>query len=150
MMKTASPLRSSKRNGFSLLELTVVIAVTLSLTTLLILGARAWKNGADRTGCLLTIRNVQTSMRAYQNLYGYDAGSMPYAEGGTQDIASHLFSKGYISGKIYDEVQGAATCAGGGSYERSHPDFFPPAGDLYIKCSLAAQKDHLLEPGPEW
>ena len=46
-MKTAPPLRSSKRKGLSLLELTVVIAVLLSLTTVLMLGARAWKNGSD-------------------------------------------------------------------------------------------------------
>lgn len=149
-MKTASPLRSSKRSGFSLLELTVVIAVLLSLTTVLILGARAWKNGADRTGCILTIRNVQTSVRSYQNLYGYNAGGMPYAEGGTQDIASHMFAKGYISGKTYDEVQGFSTCAGGGSYSRSHPDVFPPMGELYIECSLSTQEDHMPAPGPEW
>jgi prepilin-type N-terminal cleavage/methylation domain-containing protein len=149
-MKTASPLRSSKRNGFSLLELTVVIAVILSLTTVLILGARAWKNGADRTGCLLTIRNVQTSVRSYQNLYGYNAGGMPYAEGGTQDIGAHMFAKGYISGKIYDEVQGISTCAGGGSYSRQHADVFPPTGQLYIECSLSSQEDHALSPGPEW
>jgi type II secretory pathway pseudopilin PulG len=149
-MKTASPLRSSKGSGFSLLELTVVIAVLLSLTTVLILGARAWKNGADRTGCILTIRNVQTSVRSYQNLYGYNPGGMPYAEGGTQDIASHMFAKGYISGKTYDEVQGFSTCVGGGTYSRSHPDVFPPMGELYIGCSLSTQEDHMPAPGPEW
>jgi prepilin-type N-terminal cleavage/methylation domain-containing protein len=149
-MKTASPLRSSKKGGFSLLELTVVIAVLLSLTTVLVLGARAWKNGADRTCCILTIRNVQTSVRSYQNLYGYNAGGMPYAEGGTQDIAAHMFAKGYITGKTYDEVQGFAACSGGGNYSRLHPDVFPAPGDLYIKCSLATEQDHMLDPGPEW
>lgn len=39
-MKTVSPLRSSKRNGFTLFEVTVAIPVLLSLTTLTILGVR--------------------------------------------------------------------------------------------------------------
>ena len=112
-MKTASPLRSSTRSGFSLLELTVVIVVILSLTSVLFVGARAWKNGADRTGCILNIRNVQTSVRSYQNMYGYNAGGMPYAEGGTQDIATHLFAKGYISESQLSEMQGGETCPGG-------------------------------------
>lgn len=149
-MKTASPLRSSKRSGFSLLELTVVIAVLLSLTTILMLGARAWKNGADRTGCIMNIRNVQLAVRSYQNLYGYSAGGMPYADGGTQDIASHMFTKGYISGKMYDSIHGTEACAGGGKYECANPDVFPVEGALYISCSLAAQENHILDPNLEW
>ncbi|WP_035610291.1 type II secretion system protein [Haloferula sp. BvORR071] len=149
-MKTAPPLRSSKRSGFSLLELTVVIAVLLSLTTVLILGARAWKKGADRTGCILTIRNVQTSVRSYQNLYGYEAGGMPYAEGGSQDIAAHMFAKGYISGKTYDEVQGMEACAGGGHYVRAHADVFPLPGQLYINCSLNALESHAPDLSLDW
>jgi prepilin-type N-terminal cleavage/methylation domain-containing protein len=150
MIKTASPLRSSKRSGFSLLELTVVIAVLLSLTTVLLLGARAWKNGADRTGCILTVRNVQVSVRSYQNMYGYTAGSMPYAESGTQDIAAHMFAKGYINGKTYDAVQGFEACSGGGQYERAHADVFPLPGQLYMSCSLAAIQNHIPEVSAEW
>lgn len=149
-MKTASPLRSSKRSGFSLLELTVVIAVLLSLTTILILGARAWKNGADRTACIVNIRNVQMSVRSYQNLYGFSAGGMPYADGGTQDIATHLFTKGYIGGKTFDEIHGNSPCSGGGTYECPHPDVFPPEGKLYIACSLEAQENHTLAPSTDW
>ena len=76
------------------------------------LGARAWKNGSDRTGCIMTIRNVQVAVRSYQNLYGYEAGGMPYAEGGSQDIAANRFAKGYISGKTYDSDQGLEACTG--------------------------------------
>lgn len=128
----------------------MVIAVLLSLTTVLILGARAWKNGSDRAGCILNIRNVQVSVRSYQNLYGYSAGGMPYAEGGTQDIAALMFAKGYITGKSYDAIQGYDPCAGGGFYKRTHPDVFPPQGQLYINCSLAAQENHVLIPGTDW
>ena len=134
----------------TLLELTVVICVLLSLTTLLFLGARAWKNGTDRAGCIMNIRNVQTSVRSYQNLYGYSPGGMPYAEGGTQDIAVHMFAKGYISDSQLSAIQGGETCAGGGAYERDHPDTFPMVGTLYINCSLSEPKNHVLTPDIEW
>lgn len=143
-------MRSSKRSGFSLLEITVVIAVLLSLTAILFVGARAWKTGADRTGCILNIRNVQTSVRSYQNMYGYTAGGMPYAEGGTQDIAVHLHAKGYISDQQFSAIQGGELCQGGGTYGRTHPDVFPPVGQLYIRCSLSATKKHALEESLEW
>jgi hypothetical protein len=130
--------------------MTVVIAVLLSLTTVLLLGARAWKSGADRTGCILTVRNVQVSVRSYQNMYGYTAGSMPYAEGGTQDIGAHLFAKGYINGKTYDAVQGFEPCAGGGLYQRPFADVFPLPGQLYINCSLAAVQNHIPQVSADW
>ena len=149
-MKSASPQRSSVQKGMSLLELTVVIGVLLALTSILFLGARAWKNGADRTACLLNIRNVQVSVRSYQNLYGYNPGGMPYAEGGSQDIAAHLFSKGYITESQLSAIQGGETCSGGGAYEREHPDTFPPVGQLYISCSLSSTKQHEMAPNVEW
>jgi prepilin-type N-terminal cleavage/methylation domain-containing protein len=149
-MKTASPQRSSAQKGMTLLELTVVIGVLLALTSILFLGARAWKNGADRTACLLNIRNVQVSVRSYQNLYGYNPGGMPYAEGGSQDIAAHLFAKGYITERQLSAIQGGESCTGGGAYEREHPDTFPPVGQLYITCSLSSTKQHAMAPDVEW
>lgn len=128
----------------------MVIAVLLSLTSILFVGARAWKNGADRTGCILNMRTVQTAVRSYQNMYGYSAGGMPYAEGGTQDIAVHMHTKGYISDQQFSAIQGGEPCEGGGTYERTHPDVFPPVGQLYIACTLSAAKDHALEAGLEW
>jgi type II secretory pathway pseudopilin PulG len=134
----------------TLLEMTVVIAVLLALTSVLMIGARAWKSSTDRTGCILNMRNVQLSVRSYQNMYGYNAGGMPYAEGGTQDIAVHLFSKGYITDVQFSAIQGGEPCAGGGSYEREHPDVFPPVGTLYVECSLAPTKAHELSDKIEW
>ena len=149
-MNTAILPRSSKRRGFSLLETTVVIAVILSLTTILFVGARAWKNGADRTACIENVKNVQTAVRSYQEVYGYSAGGMPYAEGGTQDIARHLFAKGYITERQIAAIQGDDTCPGGGDYLRSHPDVFPLVGQLYLACSLAATERHVPEENLEW
>lgn len=149
-MNTAFPLRSHTRNGFSLLELAVVIAVLLSLTSILMVGARAWMHGSDRLGCLMNIRNVQMAVRSYQNLYGYSPGGMPYAEDGTQDIARHLFAKGYITAPMYGVASGLTPCPGGGTCSADHPHVFPPVGTLYLKCSLADTRRHFLEDNAEW
>lgn len=134
----------------TLLELTVEICVLLALSSIFSIGARAWKNGADRTGCLLNIRNVQTSVRSYQNMYGYAAGGMPYAEGGTQDIAVQMFGKGFITATQLSAIQGGETCVGGGTCECEYPDTFPLVGQLYIKCSMASSRNHEMDDSIEW
>ena len=87
---------------------------------------------------MLTLRNVQMAARSYQNLYGYNYGGHPYAENGTQDIAVHLYQKGYIEKKLFDQATGLEACAGGGTYTCPTPDIFPHSGQLYLKCSLSA------------
>lgn len=134
----------------TLLELTVVIAVLLALTSVLFLGARAWKSGADRTACIMNIRNVQTSVRSFQNIYGYTAGGMPYAENGTQDIAVQMLAKGYITPTQFANIKGGEACSGGGIYGCDHPDTFPLVGQLYIGCSLSSTKQHDMSPNIEW
>ena len=74
------PPRVVRHRGMTLLELTVVIIVLLALISVMFVGARAWKRGSDRAGCVLTLRNVQVAARSYQNLYGYNYGGRPYAE----------------------------------------------------------------------
>jgi len=59
---------TKKKSGMTLLELTVVILVLLSLISILFIGARAWKKGSDRAGCIMNIRNVQQAVRGHQNM----------------------------------------------------------------------------------
>jgi hypothetical protein len=133
-----------------LLELTVAIASLLALVAILFIGSRAWKRGCDRATCVLTLRNVQVATRSYQNMYGYHFGGHPYAENGTQDIAEHLFSKGYIEEKLYHQSRGTSPCTGGGTYQCAVPDIFPPFGQLYMTCSLSATQDHVPATHEEW
>jgi hypothetical protein len=133
-----------------LLELTIIIVVMMSLLTILFFGATAWKRGNDRAGCVLTLRNVQMAARSYQNLYGYNYGGRPYADNGTQDIALHLYQKGYIEQKLYDQASGSELCPGGGTYSRTTPDVFPIAGELYLACSLAATQQHKPDKALDW
>ncbi|MEO5917475.1 MAG: type II secretion system protein [Luteolibacter sp.] len=149
MINNSSP-RVVMHRGLSLLELTVVIATLLALISVLFVGARAWKRGSDRTACILSLRNVQVATRSYQNLYGYDYGGHPYAENGTQDIAEHLYAKGYIESALYKETRGQQQCPSGGSYSCPLPNVFPLEGQLYMECSLAGSDKHVPQTQSGW
>lgn len=136
--------------GLTLIELSLAISALLVLIALLFIGSRAWKRGCDRASCVLTLRNTQMATRSYQNLYGYDFGGRPYAEDGTQDIASHLYAKGYIEQKLFRQAHGLESCPGGGVYSCPTPDVFPVVGELYMKCSLAETDEHFLPSEVDW
>lgn len=149
-MKIPPSPRGSRKRGITLLELTIIIVVIMSLLTILFFGATAWKRGNDRAGCVLVLRNVQMATRSYQNLYGYNYGGRPFADNGTQDIALHLYQKGYIEKKLYDQARGSEPCPGGGTYSTTLPDVFPLAGELFISCSLATAEEHKLDKQLDW
>jgi type II secretory pathway pseudopilin PulG len=142
--------RVVRRSGMTLLELTVCIMVLLALISILFFSAKAWKRGSDRAACILSLRNVQVATRSYQNLYGYNYGGRPYAENGTQDIARHLYDKGYIEKNLFNNATGANKCPAGGSYTCPLPDIFPEAGELYMKCSLATSAEHEPVSHDDW
>lgn len=141
-MKINQSPKVVRSRGMTLLELTVVIAVMLSLISVLFIGAKAWKRGSDRAGCIMNMRNFQVATRSYQNLYGYDFGGQPKLEYGTQDIARHLLAKEFVSQSLYDQSQGTSSCAGGGTYSIAAPNVFPMRGDLYMACSFSASENH--------
>ncbi len=143
-------MRIRSNRGLTLLELTIVIAALLALVSILFVGARAWKRGSDRSGCIMNLYNMQMATRSYQNMYGYDYGGHPYAENGTQNIAIILFTKGYIEQHLYDEVRGVSKCPAGGSYFCAVPDLFPDAGHLYMTCSLSVSDDHSPTSHLDW
>lgn len=149
-MTNNSPLRVVRHRGLSLLELTVVIATILAFVAILFVGTRGWLRDSDRSCCVMTIRNVQLAARSYQNLYGYKYGGRPYEEGGTQDIAMHLHTKGYIEDAVYDQASGASKCSGSGTYTCPKPDVFPEQGELYMTCSLAGPRNHQPKNYLDW
>ena len=143
-------VRSRRPSGFTLLELSVILAVLLTLVAILFVGARAWIRGSDRAACVMIQRNVQVSVRSYQNLYGYNPGSMPSADGGTQSIAQHLLDKGYINPEVFTTITGMNPCPGGGTFIIDQIDLFPPVGSIYARCSLETTQRHVLPGGTGW
>ena len=65
--------------GMTLLELMVVILVLLSFIAILFIGARAWREGSDRSANILNIRNVQQAVRSHANLHGLPNGATLYS-----------------------------------------------------------------------
>lgn len=66
--------RSSRSAGFTLIEVTLVVAVLFGLISVLFIGAASYKEGTDRAQCILTISVVQKAVRSYQNLYQLQVG----------------------------------------------------------------------------
>jgi len=134
----------------TVLELSVVVAILLFLVTILMFGVRAWRRGVDRTTCILNIRTVQNCVRAYQNLYAYNPGTMPYAENGTQSIIDHLHHKGYISESMHEAIKVRGECPGGGHYTMPQEEVFPAMGTLYLRCSLENTERHKMPGTAQW
>ena len=150
-MKTAPPQRHDfHRAGITFLEMTVVIAVLLSLISILVVGARSWKRAADRSACILNLRNVQVSARAYQNLHGYAPGTRPSAQGGSQSILDQMLSHGFITDQLHSTVKNGGLCPGGGHYHVEQEDLFPPVGQLYLSCSLDGEDARGVAEDAQW
>jgi len=130
-------INASKRTrGMTLLELTVVILVLLSLISILFIGARAWKKGSDRAGCIMQIRNVQQAVRSYANMNNVNAGS----------TVTGLSGLVIGTGKF---VEKTPACPGGGSYT-GLTDTVPAVGTLYMTCSLATTESHVPGSYNDW
>ncbi len=107
----------------TLIELTVVILVLLSLISILFVGARAWKRGSDRAGCIMNIRNVQQGMRSFQNMNGHNPGEVVVGAQ-LEVIGADKF------------IESDPICPGAGAYAIGG-DNLPIVGSLYMTCSLA-------------
>ncbi|MFM2197595.1 MAG: hypothetical protein RLZZ505_1027 [Verrucomicrobiota bacterium] len=117
----------------TLLELTVVILVLLSLIGILFIGARGWKQGTDRAGCILNYRITQQAVRSYQNMYGYSSGQ-----------PMDMFDKIIGPDKFLTEPE----CPSGGTYR--YITYIPLPGELAIKCSLQDSGKHFPERVSDW
>jgi len=115
------------KSGMTLLELTVVILVLLSLISVLFIGARAWKKGADRAACILNIRNVQNAVRSYANMNNKNPED-------TVAWKSLVVGTGLF-------VEKDPTCPGAGSYTFADTTI-PKIGVLAMTCSKAAAPDN--------
>ena len=133
---TLTYTQKARKSGMTLIELTVVILVLLSLISILFVGARAWKRGSDRAGCIMNIRNVQQGMRSFQNMNGHSAG----------DIVPNAKSEIIGPGKFVESVP---QCPGTGQYAFMD-DSLPLSGALYASCSLSGSEKHVPSQHGDW
>ena len=133
-MKSPAIRPSRRFCGITLLETTIVILIILSLVAILFVGTRGWRRGADRSACMLNIRNAQAAVRAYQNTRGV-------AEGSFLDMSAEIIGPGkYLAAN--------PSCPGGGNY--LHISHVPFIGELAISCSLSGSEDHHPDNAGGW
>lgn len=107
--------------------------VAMSATSTLFVGARSWKRGSDRAGCIMNIRNVQQAIRGHQGMNALDVG----ADINWDDIFG---PKGYLK---------EPKCPDGGIY--TFAKTIPEVGVLACTCSHADnEKGHEPENHEDW
>jgi type II secretory pathway pseudopilin PulG len=139
----------TKKSGMTLLELTVVILVLLSLISILFIGARAWKRGSDRAGCIMNIRNVQQAVRGQQNMQNLAIGaSLPTTKIWKQNVTSTDSSGNAVTTEVDTGFLNEPTCPSNGTYTPTGT--VPAYGTLYMTCSLAGTLDHAPTVTSDW
>ncbi len=140
------------KSGMTLLELTVVILVLLSLIAILFIGARAWKKGSDRAGCIMNIRNVQQAVRGHMNMNALNVVpastliySSPAVPAGVDPVTSAVIPAvaavdGYLPGP---------SCPAQGVYTYTAGAAAPP-GTIILSCSLSVTEDHIPAGTSNW
>ena len=124
--------KAKAKSGMTLIELTVVILVLLSLISILFVGARAWKRGSDRAGCIMNIRNVQQGMRSFQNMNGHNPGES------VTDAQAEIIGTGMF-------VETTPICPSEADAVDNYTiggNVLPIVGDLYMVCSEATDLKH--------
>ena len=129
-------LRSRALPGLSLIELTVMIFIMLLLTSILVIGARAWKRGSDRALCIANITAVQKAVRGYANMSGRSPG----------DTVLGLEARVVGPDQFFESLP---VCPGSGVYTLGG-DLVPVLGDLYMTCSLDVAEEHTPDVTINW
>ena len=122
--------------GMTLIELAVVILFLLLFATLLMTGAKAFKRGSDRSGCIMNLQAVQKAVRGYGNMSGLNPG----------ETALNLEAQVIGSGLFFEELP---KCPGGGTYSLGG-NLIPDMGTLYMSCSLDATEGHIPDNTIDW
>lgn len=144
----------SSRKGFTLIEITLVLGLTLGLAAALIFGMSAFQRGSDRAKCLLNISNVQKAVRSWANLneVAPNTPNLPQAVFPGQGYA-RLWGSGqgaFLGSKPIcprDQNSQAATAAGQAQSPNGNPIGYtvnaqttvPQVGTPYLICTLSLQ-----------
>lgn len=135
-MKHATARPAAFLPGITLIESALVLLVLLSLVSILFVSSRRWKQGSDRTMCVLSQQQVQQAVRGFANLHGREEGDE------VPGLAFLIFGEGKY-------IEKTPKCPSGGLYSFGG-DEVPPRGSLYMKCSLAEADGHLPDQAAGW
>jgi|ERR1700730_8093908 type II secretory pathway pseudopilin PulG len=117
----------ARQTGTTLVELSVVIAVILLLVGVLFIGVTAWRNGANRSACLVNMASIQKAVRGYQNINLLNPGDAV--------TTANLTAAGYF---------GAIPTCPIGNTAYTVTGTVPVGGTQYATCAAAAPGPHTL------
>lgn len=101
----------------------------LTGTSVLFVGARAWKKGSDRAACIINTRNIQQAVRSYQNMNDVKTGTpIPWDK---------IVGPGAF-------IENPPSCSGG-TY--TFATTIPKTGTLACTCS---NPDHKVADHSDW
>ena len=67
-MKTNIPTTRSRRSGFTLIEISLVIALLLGLIAVAFIGIGSYRKGSDKAKCKMQLAAVQKAVRGHANM----------------------------------------------------------------------------------
>lgn len=127
------PNANDGHKGLTLIEITLVIAVLLTLISVLYLGVNQFKKGSNRALCIQNLVKIQQATRAYCNMNDLDPG----------DSVSNLDDKVVNNPGFFPKTP---TCPGGGTYSYK-AGAVPAVGTSFATCSLV---DHIPSKTESW
>jgi type II secretory pathway pseudopilin PulG len=131
-MKYNPILRSKKAAGFTLIEISLVIALLLGLIAVVFIGLGSYREGSNKAQCKMQLAAVQKAVRSYANMNNIvidAAGTIP---------DTHLEDGTIMAVK--------PVCPSGGTY--TYKALAPAVGIPYADCSYdggaVAANTHVL------
>ncbi len=119
------------QRAMTLIELTLVMAIIMGLSSALFVGMSAYKRGADRANCVQNMATLQKAVRSYSNMNAAFPGSP------VVDLKSEIIGDGKF-------LPSEPTCPGTGTYhfygdgtDGSESSVIPDIGTNYLRCSIA-------------
>lgn len=110
------------KKGMTLIEISLVVALLLSLIAILFIGIAAYKRGADRSKCVINLATVHKAARSHQNMF-------EIAELGGLDHTLLIGTGLYITQLV---------CPGpGGAANYKFADIATAVGTPYATCDLS-------------
>ena len=116
-----------RQRGTTLVELSVVIAVILLLVGVLFIGVSAWRNGANRSACMVNMASIQKAVRGEQNINLMNPGDTL--------ASTKLVSDGYF---------GVLPTCPIGNTAYTVTGTVPAQGTQYATCASTAPGPHTL------
>jgi type II secretory pathway pseudopilin PulG len=120
--------RSTRHNaaGFTLIEISLVIALLLGLIAVVFLGLGSYREGADKAKCKMQLAAVQKAVRSHANL-------------NNMKITDPLLEADVFGANLVMAVKPACPAGGVYAFETEIPAIGTPYGD----CTIATP-NHIL------